>query len=222
MLAARANAPNTTVKTKGFEVRMRTQTVTPKQDIYEQITQAVIEAIEAGVHAYRMPWNSLETPVNAANQNPYRGINSVLLWAIAQKHGYSHPQWATYRQWQDLGAQVQKGEGSATVVFWKFFDKGGKSETPDMDEEHETKPQRRCMARTYHVFNATQVLRASGSSTNFELRARRGRRILLFTRPSNRKARRRSSVLLGFRRLHPNACIRAVSFCRIVLFRERS
>jgi hypothetical protein len=64
---------------------MRTQTVTPKQDIYEQITQAVIEAIEAGVHAYRMPWNSLETPVNATNQKPYRGINSVLLWAIAQK-----------------------------------------------------------------------------------------------------------------------------------------
>jgi hypothetical protein len=31
---------------------MSTQAVTPKHDVYEQITQAVIEAIEAGAEAY--------------------------------------------------------------------------------------------------------------------------------------------------------------------------
>jgi antirestriction protein ArdC len=136
---------------------MSTQTVTPKQDLYEQITQNVIEAIESGAGSYRMPWQTLSLPVNATNQKPYRGINSVVLWAIAQKQGYSHPQWATYRQWQDLGAQVRKGEHSATVVFWKFFDERAESEAPETDEEDETKPQRRCMARAYHVFNTAQV-----------------------------------------------------------------
>jgi len=145
------------VKTKEFEDRMSTQTVTPKQDVYEQITQAVIEAIESGAGVYRMPWHNLETPVNATNQKPYRGINSVVLWAIAQKQGYVNSQWATYRQWHDLGAQVRKGERGATVVFWKFFDESGESETPDVDEEEQTKQQRRCMARAYHVFNAAQV-----------------------------------------------------------------
>src|SRR5579884_2132551 len=100
---------------------MSTHAITPKHDVYEQITQAVIESIESGAEAYRMPWHNLETPVNATNQKSYRGINSVVLWAVAQKQGYAHPQWATYRQWQDLGAQVRKGERSATVVFWKFF-----------------------------------------------------------------------------------------------------
>ena len=136
---------------------MSTQSVTPKHDVYEQITQAVMEAIEAGAEAYRMPWHNLEAPVNATNQKPYRGINSVVLWAIAQKHGYVHPQWATYRQWQELGAQVRKCERSATVVFWKFFDESGESEAPDADEEEQTKRQRRCMARAYHVFNTAQV-----------------------------------------------------------------
>ena len=145
------------MKTKEFEDRMSTQTVTPKQDVYEQITQAVIEAIESGAGVYRMPWHNLETPVNATNQKPYRGINSVVLWAIAQKQGYVNSQWATYRQWHDLGAQVRKGERGATVVFWKFFDESGESETPDVDEEEQTKQQRRCMARAYHVFNAAQV-----------------------------------------------------------------
>jgi antirestriction protein ArdC len=136
---------------------MNTQGVTPKQDLYEQITQAVIEAIETGAEAYRLPWHNLETPINATNHIPYRGINSVVLWAVAQKQGYTHPQWATYRQWQDLGAQVRKGERSATVMFWKFFDESGESETPDANEEDQTIQQRRCMARAYHVFNAAQL-----------------------------------------------------------------
>jgi antirestriction protein ArdC len=145
------------LKTKGFEDRMSPQAISPKQDLYEQITQAVIEAIESGAGAYRMPWHNLETPVNATSQKPYRGINSVVLWAVAQKYGYVHPQWATYRQWQDLGAQVRKGERSATAVFWKFFDDRVESETPDCDEEEQRKQQRRCVARAYHVFNAAQV-----------------------------------------------------------------
>ena len=43
------------------------------------------------------------------------------------------------------------------MVFWKFFDESGESEAPDADEEEQTKRQRRCMARAYHVFNTAQV-----------------------------------------------------------------
>jgi antirestriction protein ArdC len=95
--------------------------------------------------------------VNATGQRPYRGINSVVLWAVAQKRSYAHLQWATYRQWHELGAQVRKGERSTTVVFWKFFDERSESEISDSDDEEQTKQQRRCMVRAYHVFNAAQV-----------------------------------------------------------------
>lgn len=51
---------------------------------------------------------------------------------------------------------MRKGERSAIVVFRKFFDEAGDSGAPDSEEE-QTKQQRRCMARAYHVFNAAQV-----------------------------------------------------------------
>src|SRR6185312_15970638 len=41
---------------------------------------------------------------------PYRGVNVLMLWATAQKRAYTSNEWATYRQWQEAGAQVRKGE----------------------------------------------------------------------------------------------------------------
>ena len=59
-----------------------------KPDIYEQVTQALITALEEGAGEYRMPWHSLAHPVNATSQKAYRGINTLLLWAAAQKRKY--------------------------------------------------------------------------------------------------------------------------------------
>ena len=72
----------------------------------------------------------------------------------ARKHSHSSDEWATYRQWNELGAQVRKGERSTIVVFWKFFD----SETEELQEDTDETPARpRWFARAYHVFNAAQV-----------------------------------------------------------------
>jgi len=80
-----------------------------KQDVYEQITAALVEAIEQGVGRYEMPWHSLCIPVNALNHKPYRGINVMMLWAAARKRAYSSNAWATYRQWNEIGSQVRQG-----------------------------------------------------------------------------------------------------------------
>jgi antirestriction protein ArdC len=57
-----------------------------KADVYEQITNAIVSAIEAGVGQCEMPWHSLQAPLNATNRKPYRGVNVLMLWATAQKH----------------------------------------------------------------------------------------------------------------------------------------
>jgi antirestriction factor ArdC-like protein len=93
-----------------------------KADVYEQITNAIVSAIEEGAGKYEMPWHALSTPLNVTNRKPYRGVNVLMLWAMARKHSYSSNEWATYRQWEEAGAQVRKGEHSTTVVFWKFYD----------------------------------------------------------------------------------------------------
>ena len=135
-----------------------------KPDIYEQVTAALIAALEEGAHAgeYKMPWHALSSPFNTSSGKPYRGINILLLWAAAQKHNYGSNEWGTYRQWQELGGQVRKGEHSSLVVFWKFFDTDKEADEPQEESADPKAGERpRCMARAYHVFNAAQVDGAS-------------------------------------------------------------
>jgi antirestriction protein ArdC len=97
---------------------------TEKQDVYARVTSQIVAAIESGVSSWKMPWNTSGrdsfSPINVASRKPYRGINAVCLWAAANTKNYESGEWGTYRQFQDHGAQVRKGEKATTVVFWKF------------------------------------------------------------------------------------------------------
>ena len=131
-----------------------------RADIYQRITDRIAAAIEAGAGKWRMPWHpgadgaAPVLPVNAATGKPYRGVNTVVLWAAAQAEGYPSAIWATYRQWAELGAQVRKGERASPVVFWKISDK---EEQDDAVEGEEDGRRSRVFARGYSVFNAAQV-----------------------------------------------------------------
>lgn len=128
-----------------------------------------MEAIEKGAGRYQMPWHTSGefsfSPINnAQSKKHYRGINILVLWAAAEKHGYTSGLWATYKQWQELGAQVRRGDKATSVVFWKFSDVRTKDEGEDAEEGSE---RRIPFAREYWVFNADQVLgfRASPQPT---------------------------------------------------------
>ena len=143
-----------------------------RADIYQRITYRIAAAIEAGAGTWQMPWHpgadgaAPRLPVNAATGKPYRGINTVVLWATAQAEGYPGAVWATYRQWAELGAQVRKGEQSSPVVFWKINgpDEGEDGGTGDggdgggaAGEDGADGRRPRVLARGYSVFNAAQV-----------------------------------------------------------------
>ena len=51
------------------------------------------------------------------NGTPYRGMNILLLWGEAMAKGYAAPIWMTYKQAQELGANVRKGEHGSLVVY---------------------------------------------------------------------------------------------------------
>jgi antirestriction protein ArdC len=128
-----------------------------KRDVYRKVTDAIINAIEQGVGNWRMPWHTSGryafSPINVASKKPYRGINTVCLWATAQAKGYERGEWATYQQWQERGGQVRKGEKATTVVFWKFANESAESQ----DDNESPKSSRLLFTRGYSVFNAAQV-----------------------------------------------------------------
>src|SRR5436190_9850552 len=133
-------------------------TATEKQDVYQRVTSQIVNAIEAGVSNWRMPWHTSGkfafSPVNVTSRKPYRGINTVCLWAAAQAKGYERGEWGTYQQWQGRGAQIRKGEKATLVVFWKFANSA--TETDDGDETPKS-GSRLLFTRGYSVFNAAQV-----------------------------------------------------------------
>ncbi|MGH7812580.1 MAG: ArdC family protein [Candidatus Binataceae bacterium] len=120
-------------------------------DIYAIITEKIINLLEQGIVPWRRPWTSAGLPRNLVSKKPYRGINNFLLSASK----YVSPFWLTYRQANELGSHVRKGEESTMVVFWKV--ENVKHEGGDADnEETEEKGRRRFLLRYYRVFNVEQ------------------------------------------------------------------
>lgn len=130
-------------------------------DLYERVTWAIVAAIEAGAGEYRMPWNTRlcigsasQVPCNPVGRYGYKGINILSLWCSQQARSYPASEWATFRQWQSVGAQVRKGETGTLTVFYKPVDTDNRN-VDDGDEAHPCS--RRFVARSAYVFNAAQV-----------------------------------------------------------------
>lgn len=130
----------------------------PTGDLYADVTNQIIAAIESGKATYSLPWQHAPgMPKNVASNRSYRGINTLLLWLIGNSKGYTTPYWATFKQWHEMGHSVCKGEKSATVVFWKQLAERGAEPTETSNEGDTGDNRRPILARAYHVFNAAQV-----------------------------------------------------------------
>lgn len=128
-----------------------------KQDVYERVTNHIIAELEKGVRPWMQPWSSehaagrISRPLRA-NGIPYRGINTVMLWSEAVAKGFAAPIWMTFKQAQELGAHVRKGERGSLVVFASTLQR---TET-DAASGEETERDIPYM-KGYTVFNVEQI-----------------------------------------------------------------
>jgi len=131
-------------------------TTSEKRDVYQRVTDAIVNAIENGAGSYRMPWVVRQdkgfSPISIATIKPYRGINTVVLWAQSQTKGYGSALWGTYQQWQSLGGQVRRGEHGSPVVYWGAYE--SKDTSADEPDERNS---RHLFCKGYTVFNLDQV-----------------------------------------------------------------
>ena len=120
---------------------------------YEIVTERIIQLLEQGVIPWRRPWNAAGAPRNLGSKKTYRGVNFFLLSATK----YVSPYWLTFRQANELGGSVRKGEHGQVVIFWKV----DRDADPESDADAENideceKSRRRFVLRFYRVFNAEQ------------------------------------------------------------------
>lgn len=88
---------------------------------YEQISERLIQQLEAGTAPWQQPWEpgSHRMPHNPVSGTRYKGANA--LWLSMQ--GRQDPRWMTYKQAKSVNAQVLKGEKGTPVQYWKFRDR---------------------------------------------------------------------------------------------------
>lgn len=155
-------------------------------DVYTRVTNAITDALDAGVIPWRQPWTSRPgaEPIqqqNAITGRPYRGINVFLLNVTAASHGYEDPRWLTFNQasaraqavWlktnghKDDEPGIEAYKAAIEDGFRAGVRKGQKSTTvtlwlpytqkvEDEDNPGTTKTVKRLLLKDYRVFNVEQ------------------------------------------------------------------
>ena len=119
------------------------------QSIYEEVTQSIIDQLEKGAIPWVKPWRAdSSADQNVISQKPYQGINRLILGMTSMVKGYDVPAWASFKQWESLGAYVKKGEKGTRIVFYSPVSKENK-QTGETESYS--------VLKSYVVFNASQV-----------------------------------------------------------------
>lgn len=84
------------------------------KSVYEMVTNRIIEQLEKGIIPWEKPWSGTRNGAfNRVSKKSYSLLNQMLL-----KHT---GEYATFKQWSELGGKIRKGEKSEIIVFWKVL-----------------------------------------------------------------------------------------------------
>lgn len=133
-------------------------------DLYRQITDRIVVALENGVAPWRKPWRAAAgsglagLPLNATTGRHYSGVNVLLLWMSAEEQGFHNNRWMTYRQAQQAGGQVRKGEKATLAVVYKDWTKQAEDREGNRLYDSDGKPliETVPMLKPLQLFNAEQ------------------------------------------------------------------
>ena len=108
-------------------------------DIYAEITNRMIAEMEQGIIPWQKPWMAAGAAISHTTGKAYSLLNQMLLGRAGE--------YLTFKQVQQEGGYVRKGEKAHVVVFWKWLDK----------EDEETGEVRQIpFLRYYNVFHLSQ------------------------------------------------------------------
>lgn len=113
-------------------------------NVYEMVTNRIIEQLESGVIPWEKPWSGVRSGAfNRVSKKSYSLLNQMLLG----KDG----EWASFKQWTDLGGHIRKGEKSSIVVFWKILP------VEEMQEDGSKVVKQIPLLKYINVFHISQV-----------------------------------------------------------------
>ncbi len=121
-------------------------------NIRDEITQQIIDAIEAGTPPWRRGWSSPELHYNTRTGQAYKGVNQLLLGLTP----YSDGRWLTFKQAEAMGVKIKKGSKGHRIVKMVELDRNKAAAEQDGEVLAEDKGKALVM-KGYVVFNAEQI-----------------------------------------------------------------
>lgn len=83
-------------------------------NVYELVTNRIIEQLENNIVPWEKPWSgTLDGAFNRVSKKPYSILNQMLLKYDGE--------YASFKQWKDLGGHIRKGEKSEIIVFFLMY-----------------------------------------------------------------------------------------------------
>ena len=116
-------------------------------NVYEIVTEKIIEKLNQGVIPWRRPWNA-PAARNWQSGKEYNGINRLLL---------DCGEYVTFKQCAEAGGKVKKGEKSHIAVFFKWYEK----------ENEEGEAEKWPVLRYYNVFEINQCEGLTSKATDY-------------------------------------------------------
>ena len=114
------------------------------KNVYEMVTERIIEELEKGRIPWQRPWTGVRSGAyNRISKKPYSLLNQMLLGKSGE--------WASFKQWTELGGHIRKGEKSSFVTFWKV------QEIEEIKEDGTKEIKQIPLLRYYNVFHISQV-----------------------------------------------------------------
>ena len=100
---------------------MSNAAVSTPRDLYQEATDRIIKALEAGTTPWQKPWENVNAgPLrNGASGNPYHGINTLMLACASLERGFTDARFVSFKQCQQNGWKIKKGAKSERVYFYK-------------------------------------------------------------------------------------------------------
>ncbi len=96
-------------------------------DIYTAVTDWIIAQMEQGIIPWKKPWIANAKAISHTTGKAYSLLNQMILGRPGE--------YITFKQCQEAGGHIRKGEKASMVVFWKWIEQedeetGEKKEVP--------------------------------------------------------------------------------------------
>ena len=122
---------------------------TQRVDVYQMVTDRVLEQLSKGIIPWQKPWKNIKTEsgeelaISYTSRKPYSFLNQMLLGRNGE--------WLTFKQVKEMGGNIKKGAHAGIVVFFKriVVTNKVKDENGNEKDKQSVIP----MLKYYHVFH---------------------------------------------------------------------